>query len=500
MPKFWLSATLLLAVSQLFSRLLGVLRDHLIAVHFGTTGAGANNLDAYFAAFRVPDLVYTLLIFGTLSAAFVPLLAEQKTPADASRLASNTLNVLLVGVAILLAMLAAAAHSLVAVLVPGFTPEAKLLTAELLRIQLLAPFFFTLSAVLGGLAQHLHRFTWYALAPIFYNLGILTGLVFFTPEHGVVGLSWGVALGAGLHAAVQLPTLWRSKIHWQAVWQPRALGQFARLAVPRVVAVVAAQAEFLVLTFFASLVGAGALASFNYAWNLASLPLGVVGLAYATAGFATLSALAGRANEFAARLTRDCVGVLFWSVPAAVGLLILRTEITQLILSGGAFTAADVTTVAGLLVPLSLAVPAFSLAPLLRNAYFAQKNTRLPLVAGLLTLATTAAGSALLRAEFGTLALAGAFAAGAMVGLLFLGRALARQYPLPLAHAAGKVLLAAAGLAATAWPLAHFWVVDSLLLLVVKIAVVTAGGAGVYFAVARKLGLPLHAPAEPSVA
>ena len=488
MRKLLTSATLLVAVSQLISRLLGVLRDRVFAHVFGaTTGAGIFQLDTYYAAFRMPDLVYSLLIFGTLSAAFVPLLAEHKdSPQSISVFTSNVLNTLLLGVLVLSAGIFIFAQPLTRLITPGFSPESVALTSQLLRIQLLAPIFFTFSAVFGGLAQHFHKFVWYSLAPVLYNAGIIFGTLVWGSEFGVFGASWGVALGAGLHALIQVPGVLLNGFRWQAVLKIRELKTFFRLAIPRMASVATSQLQLVAITIFASLIGGGALAIFNYSFNLASLPLGVVGVAFATTSFAGLSKLAGSPEKFKQQLHKNILGILFWVLPSAVGLFFLREEVTRLILSGGKFGETDVMLVAQSLAVLALAIPAMSLLPLLNNAFFARKNTRIPLFAGILSLAMIVVAGLLLTSTTG---LATSFAIAAIFGtglLFFLLPKTLRQIRLTDLL---KIIIASTVMGVVVWKLVDAWSTVGLLGLAVKVGTLVVLGGGFYLLLTRFLKL-----------
>jgi len=487
--KWILPATVLLAVSQLASRALGVLRDHLFAQSFGATGGtGIWNIDTYYAAFRLPDLVYSLLIFGVLSAAFVPLLAEKEKDNSDGAFASNVLHVLLIAVGLLCGALYLIAEPVAGWLTPGFSAAEMSQTAELLRIQLLAPIFFTVSAVFGGLAQHLHRFTWYALAPIMYNLGIVGGAVFLAPEMGVYGLSWGVAIGAGLHAAIQLPGIWRG---WQykCIFRPSELVELFNLAGPRVAAMAANQFQFVIITVFATLIGTGALAVFNYAFNLASLPLGVVGVAFATVSFAGLARLADQPAAFAAKLGTNILGVLFWALPAAVGLFLLRFELVSLILAGGAFTDTDIDFVAASLGALAFGIPAMSIIPLLNNAFFARKQTGVPLAAGLIMLLTTWLGARWLMPTYETTGLAAAYAIAAILAANYLLYQLLKNHRLVLLRPLGKSLLAVLAMAVPIWLIGGLWQAGGFGGLLLETILLSALGGGIYLGVTKLLGL-----------
>ncbi|MCK5471765.1 murein biosynthesis integral membrane protein MurJ [Candidatus Gracilibacteria bacterium] len=488
MRKFIFSATLLLALSQLFSRILGVVRDRVFAHVFGVGGEGIFNLDIYFAAFRLPDLVYNLLIFGSISAAFVPLLCEKNSHEEKNEFASNVLNVLFFLVLVLAGGIFILAEPLTRLITPGFSSEEILLTSQLLRIQLLAPIFFTFSAVFGGLAQHFHKFFWYSLAPILYNLGIIFGALLWGKEFGVFGISWGVALGAFLHASIQLPGIFSNSFRWVRIFQPKLLCKFFKLASPRMLSLVATQFQFVVITIFASFLGGGSLAIFNYSWNLASLPLGVVGIAFATSSFATLSRLSCNFEDFRQVFQRNFLGILFWVVPASVGLFFLRNEITTLILKTGEFATKDVGLVSNSLAIFAFAIPLFSLLPLLNNVFFAQKNTRIPLLAGSFGL-IVAIFSAKFFVNFESASLAIAYSLASLTAFSVLFFFSARNFSnFPFSKLI-KILCASAFLGVLVWFLRDLWKAESLFQLAWKISGIVFLSGGFYFASTKFLKL-----------
>lgn len=480
---------MLLAVSQIASRVLGIIRDASLATMFGASGWGIWNLDTYFTAFRIPDLIYNLVVFGALSAALVPLLAGFKKQDKLNEFTSNVLNAVFVTVLGLSILAFIFAQPIAWWLAPGLNTPDTNQAAELMRIQLLAPIFFSFSAVFSGLAQHFERFAWYALAPVAYNLGIIISVLLFGQEYGVYAASWGVAAGAALHAAIQIPGVWRMGFRWQPILDFSKLGEMAHLAFPRIVALGSQQLQLLVLTAYATLLGAGALTMFNYAFNLASLPLGVIGLAVTTVSFNRLAKIADQPHRFAGLLTSAFNSILFWVLPAAAGLYLLRHEITGIILETGNFTANDTAGVASELAMLAWAIPFFSLFPLLQNAFFARKQTLLPLAAGTIMLAITVACALLGRRieEFApTPGLT--FALASAAGSLFLFWQLRDAVRLQLGRQFWAALAASLGLLAVLLPVELSWQVTSWIGETAKIAVFAVFGAALYFGITKLLG------------
>ncbi|MBN1258687.1 murein biosynthesis integral membrane protein MurJ, partial [Candidatus Peregrinibacteria bacterium] len=236
----FLPPTMLLALSALFSRLLGVIRDHLLAKTFGATaGTGIYNLDTYYAAFRIPDMLYNLLIFGAISAAFIPIFTKYKKRDDMENawgFASSMLHLMLMIILVASGLAYLFAPQLAHLVAGGFTDEAFGITVRLMRIMLLSPIFFTFSAVLVSLQDSFKTFFFRSLGPLFYNVGIIFGILYFGQKFGVVGVTWGVVIGAALQLIVQLPALLQVgyKHKWMLGWARTDVREAFRLMVPRV--------------------------------------------------------------------------------------------------------------------------------------------------------------------------------------------------------------------------------------------------------------------------
>ncbi|TAK96476.1 murein biosynthesis integral membrane protein MurJ, partial [Patescibacteria group bacterium] len=188
------AAAFIIAFSGVVSRVLGLFRDRMLASHFGA----GETLDVYYAAFRIPDLIYNLLVLGALSAAFIPVftsLVAQKRESDAWKTAAGILNLtalVISGISLLFAICAPWVMHLVT---PGFSEESMRSVVMLSRIMFLSPLLLGISAVFGGVLVSLKKFLLYSIAPILYNVGIIIGVLFFVPTWGPVGLAWGVVLG-----------------------------------------------------------------------------------------------------------------------------------------------------------------------------------------------------------------------------------------------------------------------------------------------------------------
>ena len=368
------------------SRSLGLLREMVIGHQFGTGG----DLDAYLAAFRVPDILFQIVAGGALASAFIPTFASylaQDREDSAWRLASAVINLVLIittalaTVAVLLAPWLV--HTLVA---PGFDPERQALTTELMRLMLLTPVIFGVSGVVMGILNARQHFLLPALAPIAYNLGIIGGALILARTMSVRGLAWGVVIGALGHLLVQVPGLVRHGLRYTPTLGLRDPGvhEVGRLMVPRMVGLAAVQVNFLVNTILASGLAAGSLSALNYAWLLMLLPQGVFAQAVATAAFPTFSAQAARGQraEMRGTLSATLRAVLYLAVPAAVGLIVLRVPLVQLLFERGAFTETSTQMVAWALALFALGLAAHSAVEIVVRAFYAMHDTKTPVTIG----------------------------------------------------------------------------------------------------------------------
>src|SRR3989339_49292 len=223
---------LLIAFFSVISKLLGFLRDRLLASYFGA----GDILDSYYAAFKLPDLIFNTLVLGALASAFIPVFTKVwlEDKQKAVRLANTILNYLLGALIILAALIFILAPYLMKFIVPGFGNEQLAMTVTFTRVMLVSIIFFGLSNVLGGILNSLKKFFSFSLAPVFYNLGIIFGITVFYPALGLVGLAWGVVLGSFLHFVIQLPEALRSGWKYRFLWRVTAeVKRILKLMLPR---------------------------------------------------------------------------------------------------------------------------------------------------------------------------------------------------------------------------------------------------------------------------
>ena len=384
------AAALILGSAGLMSRMLGVVRDHLLASRFGA----GRELDIYNAAFNIPDFMSVLFLLGGASAAILPMFQEYlgRDKEKAHEFISVLAILFFLGSSILCVIAFLLAPFLIRFVVPGFGPEDQTLTASLTRLMLISPFLLGLSGIFSVVVQSFQRFFIYALAPILYNIGIIVGILFFIPRFGIMGLAGGVVLGALLHMGLQV---------WSVVllgYPPRLLYSFRHLgdliasfgasmrevvmtAVPRVVSVSLAQITLLILDAIGSTLAVGSIAVLGLAQNLYFVPVGIFGTSYATAIFPRLvKAAAARSGEdFSRELFSGIRSIFFWVSPSVALFIVLRAHIVRAALGARAFTWEDTRLTAAVLAALAIAMLAASLQTLLLRGFYAHGNTWIPL-------------------------------------------------------------------------------------------------------------------------
>lgn len=381
-------ASFILASTSLASALLGMLRDRLLA---GSFGAG-KELDAYYAAFRVPDFIATVLVLGAISASIMPIFSEYlaRSKEDAWRFFSNLLNLFLFGLVIICGILIVFMPWLINLIVPGFSGEEKELTVFLSRIMFLSPIFLGISNIISGILRIFHRFFITSLAPIMYNLGIIAGILFFFPRFGISGLAWGVAFGGLLHLLIQLPILSILGFRPRLIFKPFEKGMLRaiKLTIPRSLGLAANQINIIVITGMASTLAAGSITVFNFANNLQNLAVTFFAVSFSTAAFSFLanSFARGEKERFVNQFNSSFRQILFLTIPASLLLFSLRLQIVRLILGAGRFSADDIRLTAACLALFSFGIFASSLSLLLAKTFYAFQNTKTPAKIAIITV------------------------------------------------------------------------------------------------------------------
>ncbi|MEK7072660.1 MAG: murein biosynthesis integral membrane protein MurJ, partial [Patescibacteria group bacterium] len=385
------SAAIIIGALSLVSRFLGIFRDRVLASQFGA----GDILDAYYAAFRLPDLVYNLLILGAISAGVIPVftaLLEKKfgNKKEAWYLINSLLNIAFVAIIIVCAILFLLAPYLMPLITPGFSDEKMIIVINLSRIMFLSPIFLGISAILSSILQSYKRFFVYSLAPVFYNVGIIIGALYLVNYFGVYGLAWGVVLGSLMHLIIQLPATFFTGYRYKLVFgiNDKNVRKVGKLMIPRTLTLVINQVNFLITTVFASTLMVGSLAIYNLANNLQSFPLGIFGVAFAVAALPVLSSLAAgkKMADFVSTISATFRQILFFTVPVSILLYVLRAQIVRVILGSGQFSWVDTRLTAAVLAIFALSLFAQGALPLIVRGFYALHNTKTPFFIGIFDL------------------------------------------------------------------------------------------------------------------
>lgn len=388
-------AAFLIGGLAFFSQILGLVRDRLFAHTFGAS----SSIDIYYAAFRLPDLLYVSIASFVSVTVLIPFLMERLAPgtpeADASarRFLSEAFSVFFFVIVAASAALFVAMPYVARYVVPGFSGEELAAFVELSRILLLSPILIGISNLVGSVTQVFRNFSVYALSPILYNSGIILGILFLYPSFGLSGLAMGVILGAFLHLAVQLPLLARRgflplftfRIEWADV------KRVVLVSLPRTLTLSFNQISLLILIGIASLLGEGAVSVFNFAYNLQNVPLILIGVSYSVAAFPGLigSFAKGDRSAFSEEIRAVARIIIFWSVPATFLFIVLRAQLVRTLLGSGAFSWSDTKLTAAMLALFALSMVAQGLILLLIRGYYAMGNTRKPLLANVAAFLVT---------------------------------------------------------------------------------------------------------------
>jgi putative peptidoglycan lipid II flippase len=381
----------MLVVGFVLSRVLGLLRESILASAFGADAT----FDAYTSALQPADTLFYVIAGGAIGSAFVPIFAgylvrgERDAAWRVGSAVANLLTVALIGLALLFAALAQPIVRLT--IGQGYTPEYQALTARLMQIMLISPVIFGISGLLMGILNAHQRFLLPAVAPSLYNLGIIFGAVALAPSMGIYGPAWGAVIGAALHLLVQVPGLLRLRPAYYPVFDLNHPGvrEVARLMAPRVLGLAVVQLNFWVNLTLASGLGEGSNSALKRAWSLMLLPQGIIAQSVANAVFPTFSIQVAQNDIRSLRSTLGTVlrAVLFLSIPAAVGLVLMRVYVVRLVYDYGKFRPQDVQATAWALLFFGLGLVAHSLVEIVTRAFYALQDTRTPVAVGVAAMA-----------------------------------------------------------------------------------------------------------------
>lgn len=418
-----LGAALIVMGGFVASKLLGLVRNIVISHQYGAS----REYEGFLAAISIPDTVFQVLAGGAVGAAFIPVFTSYFASGElhrAWRLTSALINLAVVGIGACALLLGLATPLLVGVLVPGWTASEQQQVANLTRLMMVSPVIFAVSTLATSALNGIHRFALAAAAPLMYNLSLIAGAIVLRPL-GVEGLALSAVAGALLHLAIQVPGLIRVGMRYSFTLGLDLEGtrEVARLMGPRVFGLGVSQFNLLVNVALASFLVEGSIAYLSYAWLVLMVPLGVFGMGFATAAFPTLVEQGAQAREeeqrqtflFALRL------ILYVTIPAAVGLIVLARPTVGLLYERGAFDPAAAAATAYALAWYALGLPGHALIEIVARVFYAERDTATPVrVAAVGAALNIALSLVLMRTElsYGGLALANALAALCEASLL----------------------------------------------------------------------------------
>ena len=419
------NAAALIAGAYLVSRLLGLVRDALLFRHFQL----GPELSAYYAAFRLPEMLFTLLVSGAFAVAFIPVLTEhleKNQREQAWRVMSSLLNILVLATLIGGVLIIIFADPLTRLVAPGFDDATHELSTNLTRIMAITPVLFAISSVLGSVQQAFNRFLIFSLAGVLYNLGIIVGILALTGPFGIYGAAWGVVLGVVLQALLQWLGLYGLGIKYQPILTLKLEGvrTTLKLMFPRSIDQGIDQINYSVETVIGSTISANAIAQFSVASNLKNVPLALIGSSITTAIFPRLASNAakGQREQLVDAYVSTARMILFLAIPAALFAVVSRGYLVRMIVGDGDQVAANTLGwFAGSIVFTSLFF-------LISRVYYALQDTRTPLYLSLASIPLNIILSFILSKMFGVEGLAMSASIVAVLETIALGIILRVKY------------------------------------------------------------------------
>lgn len=421
-----LSAATIIMTTMMLSKILGLVRDRLLAHVFLP-----EKIDIFWAAFRLPDLIFQIIILGALSIAFIPVFTEHlenKGKDDAFEMARTVLNVALLIFILLTVLIYIFAQPIISnFIAPGFTISRQLQVVELTRIILFGQVILVIGSFFIGISQSFQRFIIPSLSPVFYNLGIIIGIVFLSKYFGIAGAAYGVILGAILHALIQLPLI-RSmgfRFKWPLRFFNSGVKEIISLMSVRTIGLAAEQINETAGVALASLASIGSVTYLTFAQHLQVVPIGLFGAALAQAALPVLSAerARGKIEEFKVTILTTMHQILFLTMPAAAILIVIRIPIVRLVFGASRFNWEATVLTGATLAFLSIGLAAQAISLLLVRGFYALKDTKTPVLVSLsvvaLNIVLSVYSIVILKLDVWSLGLANSISAVTSAALLF---------------------------------------------------------------------------------
>jgi len=376
-------AAILLGLFTLLSQVLALFRDRSIAHFIGPSAS----LDAYYAAFRVPDLIFISVASLASVTVLIPFVVARMNGDNVTEKAQKYMNDIFTVFFITIIAVSLVAFFLmpkfILLIAPGFTPIMQGKVILLSRIMLLSPILMGLSSLFGTITQIFRKFFVYSLSPVLYNIGIIIGVIVLYPLLGIYGMALGVILGALMHFGIQ------AIMAGHLGFAPRfslsvnfsEIKKAVLTSLPRTLGLAFNNIALICIVALASFLKGGSISIFNFSFNLQSVPLNIIGISYAVAAFPTLakSFSSGKMDEFKGHIRSAARSIIFWALPVTFLFIVLRAQIVRVILGSGNFTWDNTRLVAASLAIFSVSIIAQGMTALLSRAYYAKGDTKRPL-------------------------------------------------------------------------------------------------------------------------
>jgi putative peptidoglycan lipid II flippase len=422
---------IVLSVLSLAYFAMGIVRNRVFA---NTYGASAE-LDAYNAAFRIPEIALDVLVAAGLTAPFVPIFSSLRHDAGDDEPANDFGRTVLTGAVGVIAV----ASTAIFIFAPwlgeriggGFDPATQELYVQLLRINCIAQVLFAASMALGEILVANRRFVFYALAPILYTSGIILGTVLFAARFGIAASAWGAVAGAAAHLAIRAIGTTRTSFRIRPAFAIRtaAFREFIRLMLPRMLSVPIEPLIFTYFTVVAAGLGVGSVSALNFGLDYQVLPVSLIGVSFSLAVFPVLSgAFADRdRGVFRSVLTRNVVTIALLTTAAAIGLFVLSGTLVEVLLAGGRFEADDVALTTTVVAAFALSIPFDALAYPLSRGLYATHDTIRQVISSFAGLGIVIVATQALVDSLGIVAIPLGYAAGMAAKDAFLATFLATR-------------------------------------------------------------------------
>ena len=489
-------AAIILAFAYGISYILGLFRDRTFVHYFGA----GDELDAYNAAFIIPDFFFNLTIAGAITVAFIPVFTNyvsKKKEGAAWEVANSVLNLASILIVVICIICFFAAPWLIKIVAPGFPPEKLDLALNLTRILLLSPIIFNISNTFGSILVSLKKFTAYAFAPALYNLGIIGGTLLLYGRFGIYGAAIGTIVGALLHLTIQLIGVRQSGYKYKFsvnLFHP-GIKRIIKLMIPKTLGLAAWQINLWVYTMLGSFLATGSIAIFNFSRNFQSLPIALIGISLGTAIFPTLAEKAAlhKNKDFTMFFSKIFRQIIFLSLPATMGLILLRKEIIELILKTGRFTDSDVQIMSYAFLFFCFAITTENLVHLIARSFYAHQNTLTPVTISIMVIIVNIICSYYLSKVIGVAGLTLSFAIMSFLQvallLMFLKWKIKKLDGINIFLSFLKISIATAvmslGIIGIRWLIEDNFAIDRSLYLLVELIIITLASLAIYLIIAK---------------